>query len=63
MWAGTEKIIGRHHAYDLGIDPDEQENRASKDETLEPEMTELLQAALRAVDAPHEQFVRLGLTV
>ena len=63
MWAGTEKIIGRHHSYDLGIDPNEQENRASKGETLEREMTELLQEALRALDAPHEQFVRLGLTV
>lgn len=63
MWAGTEKIVGRHHAYDLGVDPDEQENRAMRAEGVEQELVELLQTAMRAVHAPDEQFVRLGLSL
>lgn len=63
MWAGTERIVGRHHAYDLGVDPDEQENRASRAEKVERELVDLLQAALRSVEAPDEQFVRLGLSL
>jgi len=50
-----------HYCYDLSIDPDEQENRlGSQDET---DMTELLRVALMDVEAPAEQFQRLGITI
>jgi arylsulfatase A-like enzyme len=51
--------IGEHHCYDLHNDPAENENRlASRDES---DMIELLRVALRAVEAPAEQLVRLGI--
>jgi hypothetical protein len=48
-----------HHLYDLDVDPDEQENRVG--ERLEAEMLDLLHTALRDVEAPYEQFERLGI--
>ncbi len=45
--------------YDLDVDPWEAENRAGGDD--ERAATELLRAALDEVDAPDEQFARLGL--
>jgi arylsulfatase A-like enzyme len=62
MWAGTEKIIGRHHLYDLSIDPDEQENRARQSDPTEAELIDLLHEALRSTEAPKEQFDRLGMS-
>jgi hypothetical protein len=59
LWAGSARIVGDHHLYDLDLDPHEQENRAG--EAAAREMTGLLVEALRAVDAPAEQFARLGL--
>jgi hypothetical protein len=59
LWASSTRIVGDHHLYDLDLDPYEQENRAG--EAGAREMTELLVEALRAVDAPAEQFARLGL--
>ena len=49
----------RHHLYDLDVDPDEQENRVG--ESLEAEMLDLLRTALLEVEAPAEQFQRLGI--
>lgn len=59
LWAGSARIVGDHHLYDLDLDPHERENRAG--EAAEKEMVDLLVEALRAVDAPDEQFARLGL--
>ena len=41
------------------MDPDEQENRAG--EPIERELVDLLRSALAEVDAPEDQFERLGL--
>jgi arylsulfatase A-like enzyme len=51
--------IGEHHCYRLADDPTESENRLGGSD--ERDMTELLHAALRAVEAPAEQFERLGI--
>jgi arylsulfatase A-like enzyme len=51
--------VGDHHLYDLRVDPAEAENRIG--EAAEGEMIELLRTALAAVEAPAEQFARLGL--
>ena len=60
-WARSGRVnAGRHHLYDLGVDPDERENR--RGEAGEGEMIDLLHAALDEVAAPSEQFERLGLT-
>lgn len=48
-----------NHVYDLCNDPAENENRAG--ERLEGELADLLREALRTVDAPDDQFARLGL--
>ena len=50
---------GEHHCYRLDIDPGETENRlGSRDEA---DMIELLRVALKAIEAPAEQFERLGI--
>ena len=59
-WAGGERSVGQHHLYDLGIDPDEAENR--RGEASEAAMADLLRTALVEVEAPAEQLERLGLT-
>ncbi len=59
FWASSPRIAGRHALYDVGVDPDEQENRCG--ESAETEMADLLRTALRAVEAPDEQLTRLGL--
>ncbi|HSL73279.1 MAG TPA: sulfatase [Ilumatobacteraceae bacterium] len=61
FWAGGARNVGRHHLYDLDVDPDETENRHGES-TAEAEMIDLLRTALDDVDAPAEQFARLGLT-
>jgi arylsulfatase A-like enzyme len=60
FWAGGARNLGRHHLYDLDVDPDEQENRRGES-TVENEMADLLRVALADVDAPDEQLARLGL--
>jgi arylsulfatase A-like enzyme len=50
---------GEHHLYRLDLDPEENENR--KGEDLEDDMIELLRVALKAIEAPQEQFDRLGI--
>ena len=59
FWANGARNVGRHHLYDLGVDPDERENR--RGEPAEREMIDLLRTALDDVDAPDEQLARLGL--
>ncbi len=61
FWAWTKwDEPGAHHVYDTASDPAESENRRNgPDETR---MTEMLRNALRTVEAPAEQFQRLGLT-
>jgi hypothetical protein len=51
--------VGEHHLYDIDIDPNEDENRLGKQD--EKDMLELLNEGLRAVNAPDEQFQRLGI--
>jgi hypothetical protein len=48
-----------HHCYDLSRDPDERENRlGGRDEA---DMIELLRVALQDVEAPDDQYERLGI--
>ncbi|MEL7208815.1 MAG: hypothetical protein AAGK32_11400 [Actinomycetota bacterium] len=59
FWAGSPRLVGQHHLYDLELDPDEQENRVG--EAMEDELRELLRTALDDVDSPEDQYTRLGL--
>ncbi len=59
FWARGDKAVGHHHLYDLDLDPDEGENRVG--EQSEVEMIDLLRTALETVEAPHEQYQRLGI--
>ncbi len=56
FWAYTE-FVGTL-AFDLGEDPTEDRNLA--DDTFGRELADLLHDALREVDAPSDQFARLG---
>lgn len=58
FWA-TSPVIGDHHLYVVSDDPDENENRLG--EGLEDNMIELLRVALTELQAPDEQFQRLGI--
>lgn len=60
FWA-MDPQVGDHHLYVVGDDPDEQENRVG--EKLEATMIELLRHALQDVEAPEEQFQRLGIAI
>jgi arylsulfatase A-like enzyme len=57
FWAAA-KFSG-NHLYDLSSDPDERENLAGS--AREKDAAEKLHAALKDVEAPEEQFERLGL--
>jgi hypothetical protein len=60
-WAGAgASNTGNNHLYDIVDDPDETQNRCG--EPIEAEMIDLLHAALTEVEAPLDQFARLGLT-
>ena len=61
FWAGGGRNVGNHHLYDVDLDPDETENRAS-DTAAAADMLDLLRTALTDVEAPDDQFARLGLT-
>ncbi|MBG7605718.1 MAG: sulfatase [Actinobacteria bacterium] len=50
---------GNNHLYDITDDPDETENRCG--EANEAEMIDLLHTALSEVEAPPDQFARLGI--
>ena len=56
-WAGTR--FSGNHLYDLAIDPEETENLSGS--SRERTAIDALVAALRSIDAPQEQFTRLGL--
>ena len=58
FWA-LNPVIGDHHLYQIADDPAEQVNRIG--EALESKMIELLRVALLEVEAPQEQFDRLGI--
>jgi arylsulfatase A-like enzyme len=56
-WAGRR--VDDHHLYDLDVDPAEGENLVGT--RIEREMVDLLRGALETVEAPKDQFHRLGL--
>ncbi|HEX5614239.1 MAG TPA: sulfatase-like hydrolase/transferase [Acidimicrobiia bacterium] len=58
FWVGRG-CVDAHHLFDLDVDPDESEDLVGT--RLEREMLDLLHTALRDVDAPDDQFARLGL--
>ena len=58
-WAAGRSLP--HHLYDVEVDPDEAENRAGEAK-VERDMLDLLRAALDEVEAPPDQYVRLGLS-
>lgn len=60
FWVGAG-VVDKHFLFDLDVDPSEDENRAGTGGSDEAEMLELLRVALRAVEAPDEQFARLGI--
>ncbi|HEX2594821.1 MAG TPA: sulfatase [Rhizomicrobium sp.] len=57
FWAAAR--FSGNHLYDLNNDPSEEENLANSGR--EADAAEKLRTALKAVEAPDEQFVRLGL--
>jgi arylsulfatase A-like enzyme len=57
-WAGRR--FSGNHLYDLRDDPEENENLAGA--LREADAADALRAALKAVEAPEEQFTRLGLS-
>ncbi|RLE24333.1 MAG: sulfatase [Actinobacteria bacterium] len=60
-WAAAgANNVGNHHLYNIIDDPDETENRRGDPD--EAEMIDLLHDALTEVEAPSEQFARLGLS-
>ncbi len=58
-WAAAR--FSGNHLYDLTQDPGEENNLAGSG--LEKDMAALLREALKSVDAPEEQFARLGLAL
>ncbi len=59
FWARPHPMANDDLLYDLVADPEQVHNRVG--EASEVEMTELLRHALTSVEAPTEQFTRLGL--
>jgi hypothetical protein len=57
FWAWGE--FSGHHLYDLADDPQETRNLAGG--AAERDAADALRAALQSVEAPAEQFERLGL--
>ena len=58
-WCARPRV-DEHHLYDIDLDPSEDENRLGAQD--EADMIELLREGLKAVEAPDEQYVRLGVT-
>jgi hypothetical protein len=58
FWA-MGPAIGDHHCYHYANDPQEEDNRLGSSD--EKDLCELLRVAMRAVEAPDEQFERLGI--
>jgi hypothetical protein len=59
FWALIGNFRGQH-LFDLDVDPTEDENLAGT--AREAEAIDLLRAALEDVEAPDDQYARLGLT-
>jgi len=59
FWAMGHRT-GEHHLYDLQNDPDETQNRMG--DVQESRMIESLHAALTSINAPADQFQRLGIS-
>ena len=59
MWAGRRSMVGTHALYDIATDPHESENRVG--ERVERIMVDLLRTALDELDAPTDQYERLGI--
>jgi hypothetical protein len=57
FWAAAR--FSGNHLYDLAQDPGEENNLAGSG--LEKDLAAMLREAMRSVEAPEEQFVRLGL--
>ena len=51
--------IDKHHLYNLKEDPEENHNKVG--EKSEGNMIDILRVALKEMEAPEEQFVRLGI--
>ena len=60
FWVSGGANVGKHHLYDLDVDPDERENRLG--EAGRAADADLLRTALGELDAPAEQLERLGLS-
>ncbi len=58
FWVG-HAAVDRHFLFDLSVDPDEDENLVGT--KAEADMVELLRVALKGIEAPDEQFERLGI--
>ncbi len=58
FWVGNN-AVDAHFLFDVGNDPQENENLRGT--AVEADMVELLRVALRAIEAPDEQLVRLGI--
>jgi hypothetical protein len=58
FWVG-QSAVDRHFLFDLSVDPEEDENLVGT--RAETDMAEVLRVALKEVDAPDEQLLRLGL--
>src|SRR3954468_24080931 len=58
-WAGRNRFDG-YHLYDVRNDPAEDHNLAGT--STENEAADKLRECLRAVEAPEDHFVRLGLS-
>ena len=58
FWARNPPI-GQHHLFDLDVDPTEDEDLAGT--RLEAELLDLLRTAMNEVEAPTEQYERLGI--
>ena len=58
FWVG-HGVVDRHFLFDLSVDPEEDENLVGT--RTESDMVELLRVALKGVDAPDEQLLRLGI--
>lgn len=58
FWAGRS-CVDAHQLYDVSVDPGEEENLVGTGR--ERELVDLLRHALESVDAPAEQFERLGI--
>lgn len=59
-WVGN-RCVDRHHLFDVDDDPTEQADLVGRAPRHEAEMLDLLRVALDAVDAPADQYERLGL--